>query len=289
MKPELVLSLTGTHLVLQAPGAGAAAGSLGSLLARLGRRRRGDVSRQAPPRMVLPVSEAPEALRYQLQDALDSLRAQHQVQLARLNLRVRLGLAYAHVGVMTLTGESTGAPNFATCKSYTDAWVKQMLHLEPGTQVIRWQVLEGARKLLISCVDRHVLQMLKDVCGVHGLRFVSCRPAVLDAMTTRQDVAQRHLAAGGATLAWIEPGNGAQRASTVQLLGFDGRQVVSAWRGWLPPPAPGAEGADDQLEGAIRRFQFFNASNADDKILRLHWPLALTDAALARGTNHVLC
>lgn len=281
MKLKLALSLTGGHLVLelQRPAtAGGVPGLLRSLLP-VGRSRSGSAPHEVAARVELAASISHEMLRSRIEQALSEVRATYSGSLGGLDLEVQLGLDHAQIGVMVLEAISATSLASSTCEAYTRAWVQQMLHLDPETQVIRWQILADARKLLISCIDRHVFDALNDASLQHGLRFVSCRPAVLSAVSEARKVAEDDLAARRAlTIAWTEAAAGASRSSSVQLLRFEGKQVSSSWRGWLPSPSR-TDVSDNTLEGAIRRFQAQNLAEAGEAVKRLHWPSLAGDTA----------
>ena len=266
MKPRLALSLTGARLVLEVLQPAAAPG-IRSLLQQLlpsssapsGTGRPHEVM----ARVELTARMTKDAARSRIEQALSDLRATYPASLGGLNLEVQLGLDHAQIGVMVLEDVSATSLASSTCEAYTRAWVQQMLHLDPDTQVVRWQILADTRKLLISCIDRRVFEALDDACQQHGLRFVSCRPAVLSALSGPATP-------DGLIIVWTEATAGAARSSAVQLMHLGGKQVSSTWRGWLPPPS-GSDGPDHELEGAIRRFQAHHAANGAESVNRVHW------------------
>jgi len=262
VKPKLALSLTGTRLALEVlrPTAGRGVLGLMRLLMSDGNAA-SDGAHEVLARIEQALPSGQNAPRPMIEQALSDLKATYSGSLHGLNLEVRLGLDHAQIGVMVLEGVSATSLASSTCDVYTRAWVKQMLHLDPETQVIRWQILVDPHKLLVSCIEQRVFEALNDACQQHGLRFVSCRPAVLSALsdpTTAQ----------GLTIAWTEAIAGAARSNVVQLMRFERKQVSSTWRGWLPSPS-GSDDLDNELEGAIRRFQAHHAAAAGEAVNRL--------------------
>jgi len=209
------------------------------------------------------------------------LKAVYPEPLAGVGFEVQLGLSHARLGLLTLADTQAASPSSSACDAYTQAWVKQMWHLDPATQVIRWEVLDDAQKLLISCIDRPVFDLLEAFSRRHGLRFVSCKPAVLCALDspTQQGPDSQPTALEGMTLVWTEAGANAKRTSNVQLLRFKGAQLASIWRGWVPPPM--ADSTDDALEGALRRFQAHHLAQAGDGLRCLHWPAISAESAVS--------
>jgi hypothetical protein len=163
----------------------------------------------------------------------------------------------------------------ATREAYAQAWVMQMLHLNPATQIIRSQSLADAHKMLISCVDRTVFDALQTFSQRHGLRFASCRPAVLSALTGPRGAGnQSENALAALTVVWTEPGAETARGNCIQLLRFKDRQLTASWRGWAPLVT---EGPDAALEGALKRFQARHAADTGDVVKHLHWPSVVSD------------
>jgi hypothetical protein len=213
-------------------------------------------------------------LRLRFDQAMSELKATYSGRLSGLDLEVQLGLDHARIGLMVLQDVAATALSSDTREAYAQAWVKQMFHLEPQTQVTRWQVLADPHKLLISCVDRRVFEALTDFAREHGLRFVSCRPAVLSTIAAQQGTGK---AGQMVTVVWTEAATADARSSSVQLLRFDGAQLSCAWRGWVPP-APVSDGGDETLEGAIRRFQGHTRAGDGDTVTHVHWPSAAPGA-----------
>ena len=270
MKATLALSLTSTQLLAEVLRPAAAAGLRGILrsLPFVGAQA-GGAPREVAARAALSGTFTADVLRPQLEQAMEQLQAVHSGPLSGLDLEVQLGLDHARIGLMMLGDVSATALSSDARETYARAWVKQMLHLDPETQLVRWQILADAHKLLISCVDRRVFEVLSDFALQHRLRFASCRPAVLSAVSPERE------APAGLTVVWTEAGAGASRSGSVQLLRFEGNQLSSAWRGWAP--CASADGNDDALEGAVRRFHARNNASAAEIVRRLHWPSTAQD------------
>lgn len=242
MKPELRLSLTGNLLVLEVLQASARIERRGSITAA--------------------------TLHAQLEQAFEALTTNHALALKGAELKVQLGLSHARLGLMVVTDSAANSLTSGVCESYSHAWVKQMLHLDPAGQVIRWELLDASRKLLISCIDRGIFEALKLFAAKHGLRFVSCRSAALASVAEER----QQPAAADLTVVLTEPGGiDDRRSACVQIFRLSGMQIAASWRGWLPPSS-GVNGQDESLEGAIRRFQARYSAQPGDAFTRLHWP-----------------
>ena len=271
MKASLALSVTSTHLHAELLRPVPATGLRGILrsIPFVGTQA-GTLAREVIARATLTRTLSADALRPQLDQAMAQLQTSHDGPLGGLDLEVQLGLDHARIGLMMLGEVSATALSADAREAYAQAWVKQMLHLDPATQMIRWQILADAHMLLISCVDRRVFEVLSDFALQHRLRFASCRPAVLSAVSSERE------ATADLTVVWTEAGTGPLRSGSVQLLRFEGGQLSSTWRGWAPCPA--ADGADDALEGAVRRFHARNNASATENVKRMQWPSTAQDA-----------
>lgn len=281
MKHKLTLALARTQLLMEVVRS-APSGGLHGLLRSLpfsGRVPSEGAAPQVVARAALSGS-IPLDLRSRLKQAMADLISSYDGRLNGLQFEVRLGLDHARIGLMVLEDVAATALSGGTREAYAQAWVKQMLHLDPDTQVIRWQVMADARKLLISCVDRPVFETLRDLALEHRLRFVSCRPAVLSAIGAQQEVKAASKASRGLTVVWTEAGVDAVRSQSVQLLRFEGARLSSAWRGWVPS-SPDSNGGDEALEGATHRFLAHNLAQPDDAVSHVHWP------SIAPGASRV--
>jgi hypothetical protein len=266
MKPKLALSLASNRLVLELvrPTPGPLRRQLAALLP----------GRGAPTKAELRLSLAKVAfagelgiaqLNSRLELAIAELHVKHADPLAGLHLEVQLGLEHAHIGLTELQDVVATSLPASTREAYAQAWVTQMLHLDPATQIIRSQSLADAHKMLISCVDRAVFDVLQAFSQRHGLRFASCRPAVLSLLTGPRGAGnQSENALAALTVVWTEPGTETARGNCIQLL----------WRGWAPLVT---EGPDAALEGALQRFQARHAAETGDVVKHLHWPSVVSD------------
>lgn len=214
---------------------------------------------------------APAASEYRvermpLSDALAEAAARFPEKGSRLRptqLQVRLGMAHARVGLMHLAKGNGARLGAAALETYVTAWTRQALHLDPAQHVLRWQVLRDPHHVLVTCFKKETFETLSGFAQERGLRFTSCMPALLQ---------QVHSVARSAThtVAWTE-GAAEGRTASVQLLRFVDGQLVSTWRGWLPPSV--ARCADHELDGAVRRFNARHGEFAGEAV-RAHWPAA---------------
>jgi hypothetical protein len=273
MKPRLALSLGSAHLTAELirPAKGRGVRSLFGTILGQGRPSASQ-GEQIAARIDLTCAITADLLPAAIEQALGEMKAEGHAAIRGIELVVQLGLAHAWIGLMVLKEMSATALTSSAHEAFTQAWVSQMLHLDPETQIIRSQILSDARTLLISCVDRNIFQSLQESALEHKLRFTSCRPAVMSAIASRKiEVVKKGRAAGtDATVVWMEAGLGDSRVSTVQLLHFRGNQLHSTWRGWVPPAAP-IQAHDVALEGAVRRFQIHNSTHPGDALTRLIW------------------
>lgn len=271
MAHRLAVSLTGDHLILELTGADAH-GS-GSVLRRLFGRPALARARKPPlARVVLQGSMTGGELDGSLIRAVSDLQRLHGTALHGMALDVQLGLDHSRIGLVDLSGVSPASLSAGNCDAYARAWAAQMLHLNPLTSVIRWELLERSRKLLISCVSRTTVAILDAFCARSGLDFSGCRPAVLGAVD-RARLGRRPEAdaAAGRTVAWTEENADGSRSCTVQLLRFQGLELAALWRGWVPATAA-AGGHDRALEDAIARFDRINPAASGAAVDRLVWP-----------------
>ncbi len=259
MRSKLVLSLASAQLRVEAQSL--APRGMQGLLRSLVPGRKPLPAPDFIARIVLNEQVKGHTLPELLEQALSELQATHGALGTAPELEVQLGLDHAHIGLMVLEDMKGSALSSEARKTYAQAWVRRMLHRDPQTQVIRWQVLADARKLLISCVSRDVFDVLQQFCVRHGLRFASCRPAVL---STFGEGAGK--AAAARTVVWTEAANGAPRAHSIQLLRIERGQLSAAWRGWVP--------GENAAEGAIRRFQAHSGVPTGEIATHVHWPSA---------------
>lgn len=210
----------------------------------------------------------------QLGDKLDqawtSLQKQMPLGSRRADLSVQLGLAHARLGLMHLNQDSSVGAGSAVVNGYVLAWMRQMWDVNPTTQIVRWERMENGRDVLISSIDRSIYTELEEFAKRHALRFVSCKPALLDALESRPASSSD----APYILVWTEPSATAPRSPLVQLLQCTGPQARTLWRGWLPL-SEHAEAPDTALQGAIRRFGASYLSKVDAPVVFRHWDPAL--------------
>lgn len=269
MREQLFLALSGDTLTLHWVQAQRPQG----WLARL-RRRALPPAASTQPRASHTVSLPIGQLDATLEQAWASLKKLVPQDLHGADLSVQLGLAHARLGLLHLVREGGIGAKPAAIDGYVQAWIRQMWGVDPSTQIIRWDRMENGHDLLISCIDRSVYSELEAYAQRHGLRFVSCKPAVLNALESSGPIASHHNTPR--TLIWTEPSATAQRAPLVQLLHCTGAQLSALWRGWVPAPEH-RDTSDTILHGAIRRFNAAHLVKMDAPLVFKHWdPTMLT-------------
>jgi hypothetical protein len=287
----LALFLTDTQLIAQLSQrrvlgpSEALSGGLSEFLRALGKSEVApfpERSGQPVARLELGGPIDQERLGAQLEQAFSGLQRTCQRSLGGAQLQVQLGLGHARIGLIELTDVSAGTRAGGNLETYAQAWVRQMLHLDPSRYIIRHQVIGNGDRLLVSCIERWLYDVLADFCKQQGLRFASCRPAVLSVVAPNRGLPRQSKAPVPKTIVWTEVATAAARSSRVQLLGFDGAHLVSSWRGWIP--AAGEGHPDSALEGAIRRFQAACKIPGDAVVRRIHWPPMAPDGQSAPTT-----
>lgn len=210
----------------------------------------------------------------QLGDKLDQAWASLQKQMPpgsrRADLSVLLGLAHARLGLIHLNQDSSMGAESAVVNGYVLAWMRQMWDVDPATQIVRWERMENGRDFLISSIDRSIYTELEGFAQRQALRFVSCKPALLNALESRPASNSN----APYILVWTEPSVTAPRSPLVQLLQCTGPQASALWRGWLPISGD-AQAPDTALRGAIRRFGAAYLSKMDAPVVFRHWDPAL--------------
>ena len=209
------------------------------------------------------VPSSTSELRAAVDDGISRLASLGWVPPTRLNVEAQLGLRYAVVGLLRVE-RAAGLP-FRQQAAYVRAWASDRLHLDPDSQVMRWQVLSDGEGVLISCVDRAVHETLGDFCKLNGMHFASCIPAIMLAVRSANKRVDR-------ILTWTEGGEGI-RDGSIHMLAFKRGTPVASWRAWLSPHA-GDFANDIELAGAERRFQSFAGWPSDSTADRMHWPMA---------------
>lgn len=276
MPPQLLLALSGDQLTLTLNQPAQPRGWRTRLRTLLSNRRLPAQTLPQRPDADTQLSVAlPDGLLAEtLETAWSTLQKKRAQAHQRLELSVQLGLAHARLGLLQL-GEENSVPTKAVAiDSYAKAWIQQMWSVDPATQIIRWDRVGNGSSILISCINRSIFDDLQAFSRRHGLRFVSCRPAVLNALESLNPSVRKSKAAtessGEITIIWTESSSSAKRASLVQLLHCTGIQPKALWRGWLPTPAPSDE-PDEALRGAIRRFVAANRLTANTPLEFMHW------------------
>lgn len=268
--------MTGDHLVLEL---------VRSETAWLGQALRGMLLRRLPLDGTASVVAQVDVTGHTLPDrvfpllgrAFSELQLQYGEALRGVPLDVQLGLDHARIGLVDLSGVSRDAQTTGNCDTYAHAWVAQMLHLDASAALIRWQLLDQSRKLLVSCVARQIVATLTDFCVQYGLRFSSCRPAVLAALDRLHARDARPDPLLVRDVAWTEAAADGGRSGKVQLLRLQGRQLSALWRGWVPPSE--ARGSKDiSLDEAIGRFQRVNSPGSLAAVECVVWPIAAVAA-----------
>lgn len=268
MRSQLSLALTGETLTLRLSPAERPSGWLARLRSFV--RRRPDQRPTHPVRtardhvLTLPLKQLGETLEH----AWAALHKQAPQNFHALDFSVQLGLAYTRLGLLHRPAESGTESRTAVVDSYVQAWIRQMWGVDPATQIVRWEQVEGGNDILISCIDRLVFVELEAFAQRHGLRFVSCKPAVLSALDLPDSSAEG--VATPRTLVWTEPSASTQRAPQVQLLHCVGARPQALWRGWIPAPES-ADTPDEALHGAIRRFTATGPEQMDPPLIFKNW------------------
>lgn len=280
MRPQLLLALAGDQLALTLRQPAQPRGWGARLRTLLPARRLPVQATAARPATTTQLTvELPAGrLAETLEPAWSALQKQHAQTLQGVNLSVQLGLAHARLGLLQLPQEGDAPSKAAVIDGFARAWIQQMWGMDPATQIIRWDWVGDSSDILLSCIDRAVFDELQAICRRHGLRFVSCKPAVLNALDSpHAPTGKRHIAAtesaAETTLVWTEPSSSARRASLVQLLHCTGSQPKALWRGWLPAPSSSDE-PDEALHGAIRRFTAASRLPANTPLEFMHWAQA---------------
>lgn len=271
MQHRILLSLTGDQTVLELAAEASGAGVLERVRSLLAHRVRRESGLPTIKRVELATTQSIEALFPRLSAGLSQLQSMHAQPLAGARLEVKLGMDYAHIGLAPLAGVSSVLLTPKHCDAYAHAWVRQMLHLDPVRCVIRWELLEQSKQLLVSCVNREVVQALTEFCQQNGLRFAHCQPAVLSALRGAHVTRDDSGATSDKTMAWIETGRLSARSSKLQLLQFKGKSLAGTWRGWVPASTQPA-GEDRALEEAILRFQRGGLAPPGTTVQRMSWP-----------------
>lgn len=278
MALKLVLSLTGDRLILELvrpehAGFGQVLGGL------LGRRPTHEASRTPIARVVLVGPMDAGNVVASLGRALADLQALHGKALKGMPMDVQLGLDHARIGLVDLSGVSPAALTAGNCDAYAQAWVAQMLHLDASTPIVRWALHELPQKLLVSCVGRQIVDALANSCAQSGLKFSSCRPAMLSALK-RQTRDPRAEPAADLTLVWTEVDAQGGRSGGVQFLRWHNKHLSALWRGWVPR-SPSEGGNDLALEEAITRFERANPARSGGSVDRVVWPSPAAAGTLA--------
>lgn len=272
MRDQLSLALTGEILTLtlsQAERPRGWSARLRGLLNRTPDQAHTDRARAADKLVVTrPVFQ----LSATLEEAWASLKKQGTQDSPAVDFYVQLGLTHARLGLLHLSEEGTGPAKPVALDAYVQAWVRQMWGMDPATQIIRWDRLEHGGGILISCIDRSVYIELETFARQHGLRFVSCKPAVLSALDLSAPTGENDAALS--VIAWTEPSTAARRAPLVQLLHCQGSQPKALWRGWLPAPEAIDE-SDNDLHGALRRFMAAGKLPMNAPAVFMHWDQVL--------------
>jgi hypothetical protein len=277
MKPQLALSLVSGRMLLDvvppAPSRGIRS-VLGALIP--GRTAHLQSSSPQPTRPLSATYAGMEDMSLALEDLVAQLSAKPGQSMVGADLEAQLGLDHSYIGMMSLADVPATTLTSATLSSYARAWIAQMLHLDPATQIVRQRILNDPRKVLISCVDRAVFEVLQNFSLQHKLRFRSCRPAVLSIVTAEQEAGQGATDQSGRTVVWTELDANGHRTNRVQLVRLVGKELAAAWRGWVP--APEGDAADAQLEAAVRRFEACYSDDSGHVRAHLRWPLAAAAA-----------
>lgn len=197
-----------------------------------------------------------------LQTTLARVRGDSGPPLGRARVEVQLGLAHANFGLLRLPDTDARTLSFEAQKTYVQAWVRSMLHLEPTTQLVRWQVQADGKRMLVSCISGEIFETLQAFCSDHQMIFASCVPAALAVASERRERSP-------ATVVWTE-GLESRREGRVQMLRFDDQGLSATWRGWIPA-SPTISG-DEELQAAARRFQASQGEEAAAGVRHLHWP-----------------
>ncbi len=259
MTAKLVLSLTGQQFGLEFVTSGL-------------------WSRTAPSR-VLQVQDwlsLPD-LQQKLTQAIQELSLSG-VQARGAIFEVLLGQKHARIGLLPLDTTTQELLNGKAGAAFVHAWVKQRLHMDPATQVVRWNVLPSGRSALVTCIASPVLNLLTEFSAQAKLRFISCKPAITQLLDERDRHGLKSTQPDALTVICTEGFEAGRRSNAVQCLRFEGRQLTSAWRGWVPGSGPVHE--SKPLQGVVRRFQLVASPQDSEPTMHWHWPATPTASNL---------
>lgn len=266
MRSQLTLALSGETLTLRLSQVERPFGWTARLRSlarwRTNRHPPHPVRKAADQVLSLPLGQLSETLEH----AWAALHKQAPLDLHALDLSAQLGLACTRLGLLHRPAESSAESRTTVIDGYVQAWIRQMWGVDPATQIVRWDRVEGGNDILISCINRLVFAELEAFAQRHDLRFVSCKPAVLSALES----SEAESSATPRTLVWTEPSATAQRAPQVQLLHCVGARPQTLWRGWLPAPE-NEDTPDEALHGAIRRFSAIGRVRMDAPLVFKKW------------------
>lgn len=164
-----------------------------------------------------------------------------------LELHVLLGFSQCRVGLLSLQGLRETNTNL---KLAVDAWVARHLHLDPSTQIVRWEALPEPGAYLVSCVRREVVEHIQSFASIRKIRLASIKPAVLTALESAMRTQKRTSQA--LALVCTEGRRNMARDGVVQVFGLCDGGLRHEWRGWVQP-AP-ADSDDEEIAGLVRRF-----------------------------------
>ena len=209
--------------------------------------------------VVARVPVRPRGLEAALDQAIATLSHESGRQLRDAQMDVQLGFDHSRVSLVNVSQPEALRGSRDVQQKLVFACVREVLHENPKDHVVRWQLSKCAGKLLVTCVDAKVFNLLESWSKKHVLRLVSCKPAVLQATD------MRHGTASLRTIAWTECANDGTRNARIQLLKLAREEILASWRGWVP--------TDEALEGAIRRFEARHECALDERGSLVSWPL----------------
>jgi hypothetical protein len=200
--------------------------------------------------------------------AIDAAIAKWREKVPGRKAEIHAGLGFdsARVALMTVDGPRglLSLPKTAHL-TLVRSWVADMLHVDPDSNVLRWQAMSDPRQVLVSCVDAQALQDIESACADTGIRVSSCRPAVLDVLDSIREL--RGAGTDDVSVACTEEAAADTRHATAQFFRFKAKRLHACWRGWVPC----AEEEDGELARAHDRFDESTGGTGARRASR-HWP-----------------
>ncbi|AYQ29522.1 MULTISPECIES: hypothetical protein [unclassified Polaromonas] len=199
--------------------------------------------------------------------ALQVLRARHQVSLDGSRLAVRTGVTSSYVGVVPVDFSSSSARSNAQLRIIAKAVSQEAMGIEAAGHELRWSIQVNQSHLCVITLESALVTSLQVMAQAQQIRLASCQPAIVEILESELKECRRQRDAR--TLMWTESDPSGKRYPIVTFVRLVNGSAVNAWRTVTSAPS---DGEDIWLQPVLDRFLIASGASRDEQVIPCTWP-----------------